>query len=51
MAHPAARKEKLVELLVILLLVFIAVSLAANRWGHDSRDGIDSLEWVRREHY
>lgn len=39
------------ELLFILLLFFIAVSLAANRWGHDSRDGIDSLEWVRREHY
>jgi hypothetical protein len=40
------------EMMLILLLVFIAISLAANRWGCDSRDGIDSLEWVRRrEHY
>jgi hypothetical protein len=40
------------ELLLILLLMFIVISLAANRWGHDSRDDIDSLEWVRRrEHY
>ncbi len=40
------------ELVFILLLVFIALSLAANRWGCDSRDGINSLEWVRRrEHY
>lgn len=39
------------ELLFVLLLAFVAVSLAANRWGYDSRDGINSPEWVHREHY
>jgi hypothetical protein len=40
------------ELVLILLLVFVAISLAANRWGCDSRDDINSLEWMRRrEHY
>jgi hypothetical protein len=39
-------------LVLVVLIVLIAISMAANRWGCDSRDGINSLEWVRRrEHY
>jgi hypothetical protein len=40
------------ELLFVLLLLLIVVGLAANRWGHDSRDSVNSLLWSRgREHY
>lgn len=37
---------------MIMLFIFIALlavlGLVAIRWGFDSRDGIDSLEWQRR---
>ncbi len=34
-----------------MLVILAAISLAAHRWGYDSRDGINSLEWAHREHY
>lgn len=36
--------------LVILIISLVLLDLAALRWGADSRDTIDSLEWERRQH-
>ncbi len=33
---------------IIFLVLLLALALAANRWGFDSRDGFDSLEWQKR---
>ena len=33
-------------LIVLILLIF---DMMALRWGYDSRDGIDSEEWERRQ--
>ncbi len=35
--------------LIIVLLVVIVLDLAAMRWGADSTDGMNSLEWLRRQ--
>ena len=37
--------------LFVLLLLTIGFVWAAERWGVDSRDGIDSSEWQRRADY
>lgn len=37
--------------LLIFLLTIIALDLASQRWGVDSTDGINSLEWERRQHW
>ncbi len=37
--------------IIILLIILILFDLAANRWGADSRDGIDSPEWERRQEW
>lgn len=34
--------------LLILLIGLVVFDLVALRWGHDSRDGINSPEWERR---
>lgn len=34
--------------IVYFLLLIILLDLAALRWGIDSRDNIDSPEWMRR---
>lgn len=34
--------------IVYFLLLIILLDLAALRWGIDSRDNIDSHEWMRR---
>ncbi len=34
--------------IIILLITLVALDLVALRWGFDSRDHIDSLEWERR---
>ncbi|GCE08811.1 hypothetical protein KDAU_61400 [Dictyobacter aurantiacus] len=39
-------KGKIMEIL-FLLLGIIVMDIAALRWGNDSRDGIDSPEWLR----
>jgi hypothetical protein len=33
----------------IILIAYIALALAALRWGVDSTDGIESPEWERRQ--
>ncbi len=34
---------------IIILLMIILLDVAALRWGVDSTDGINSLEWLRRQ--
>jgi hypothetical protein len=34
---------------IIILLMIIVLDVAALRWGVDSTDGINSLEWLRRQ--
>jgi len=36
------------ELFFISLVILVALDLVVLRWGFDSRDGIDSHEWERR---
>ncbi len=33
-----------------LLILIVLLDIAALRWGVDSRDGLHSLEWLRRQH-
>ncbi len=32
----------------IFVSFLVGLAIAAPRWGHDSRDGVDSPEWGRR---
>ncbi len=34
--------------IIIVLVLLIAFAIVACRWGHDSRDSMDSNEWERR---
>jgi hypothetical protein len=34
---------------IIILIAFIALALAALRWGVNSTDGINSSEWEHRQ--
>ncbi|HZU66047.1 MAG TPA: hypothetical protein VFA09_02115 [Ktedonobacteraceae bacterium] len=34
--------------IIVLCVMMIVTALAALRWGSDSRDEIDSQEWVKR---
>lgn len=36
---------------IIILVLLTALALAAARWGFDSRDGIENLEWERRANF
>ncbi|HEV2654366.1 MAG TPA: hypothetical protein VGT82_05385 [Ktedonobacteraceae bacterium] len=36
---------------IIVLLMIIALDLAASCWGADSTDGMNSLEWLRRQQW
>jgi hypothetical protein len=36
------------ETIIIVFLMLVAIDIAALRWGFDSRDEIDSEEWIRR---
>ena len=38
-------------ILIISFVLFVLLDLAALRWGYDSRDGIDSAEWARRQEW
>lgn len=33
----------------VLVTLLITLAVAAQIWGHDSRDRIDSVEWARRQ--
>ncbi len=37
--------------IMIILVAYIALALAAPRWGVDSTDGINSAEWERRQRW
>ena len=37
--------------LIIAVLALTLLALAANRWGVDSTDGVDSPEWARRRNW
>jgi hypothetical protein len=37
--------------LVIVALALALLALAADRWGVDSTDGVDSAEWERRRNW
>ena len=34
---------------VFFILLIVLLGLAALRWGADSRDGLESCEWERRQ--
>ena len=35
---------------IIVVVLFVVLDIAALHWGADSREGMSSLEWERREH-
>jgi hypothetical protein len=41
-------KRRPMELFISSLVLLVALDLAALRWGFDSRDGIESHGWERR---
>jgi hypothetical protein len=34
----------------IILILLVVLDLAALRWGHDSTEGFNSSEWLRRQY-
>ena len=42
-------RRKKMELAIALLLIIIVLDIVALRWGHDSRDSLESAEWERRK--
>jgi hypothetical protein len=42
-------KEGIMTFLIILLIMTVALDTTAIFWGADSSDGINSLEWIRRQ--
>jgi hypothetical protein len=39
------------ETLLLMILALVALGIASIRWGVDSRDGINSPEWIRRQNW
>jgi len=37
--------------ILIIVLAFVILDMAALRWGKDSTENINSCEWERREHW
>ena len=37
--------------ILVLVLAFVLLDMAALRWGTNSTEGINSCEWSRREHW
>lgn len=37
--------------LIVAFVLFVLLDIAAMLWGYDSRDGIDSAEWARRQEW
>jgi hypothetical protein len=44
-------QEETVTSLIILLIMTIVLDIMAIRWGADTRDGFNSLEWIRRQEW
>ena len=42
-------REKLMMIIVIFIAALIVFDLIALRWGHDSRDGFTSCEWIHKQ--
>lgn len=36
--------------IIIVVVLFVVLDIAALRWGADSRERMNSLEWEHREH-
>lgn len=36
--------------IIIVVVLFVVLDIAAMRWGADSRERINSFEWEHREH-
>ena len=51
MTHVNTKENKEIVMLTIitLLALLIVFDITAMRWGVDSTDGINSLEWIRRQ--
>ena len=39
------------EFIIGLLIIVVVLDIATLRWGFDSTDGINSLEWLRRQEW
>ena len=39
------------EFIISFLIIVIVTDIAALRWGFDSTDGINSLEWLRKQEW
>ena len=37
--------------LILIVVAFTLFDIAAVLWGYDSRDGINSAEWARRQEW
>jgi len=42
-------KENVMLTMITLLVLLMVFDFTAMRWGFDSTDGINSLEWMRRQ--
>ena len=42
-------RRKKMELAIAFLLIILVLDIIALRWGHDSRDSLESAEWERRK--
>ena len=45
------KKENNIDTLCFLLIGLLVLGITAYRWGADSSDGINSLEWKRRQEW
>ena len=45
------RQEKQMLTIIILLALLIVFDIAAMRWGYNSGDEIENVEWERRQRY
>jgi hypothetical protein len=43
--------EGIMEFIIGLLIIVVVLDIATLRWGFDSTDGINSLEWLRRQEW
>jgi hypothetical protein len=48
---PRKGREKNMITLYVLFIALLALGIIARRWGVDSSDGINSLEWQRRQNW
>ena len=44
-------KEGIMTFFIILLIMTVVLDTTATLWGADTRDGINSLEWIRRQQW